>query len=59
VANVQQTAKALIGIRFTVSIYPAIALACCVIVLFIYGISRKVEYQMQDELAERRKTYTE
>ena len=57
VSNVAQSAGALRGIRLTVSIYPVIALALCVIALFIYGINRKVEYQMQDELAERRKTY--
>ena len=57
VANVAQTEKALSGIRLTLSIYPVIALVCCIIALFIYGINRKVEYQMQDELAERRKQY--
>ncbi len=57
VSNVAQSAGALRGIRLTVSIYPVIALALCVIALFIYGINRKVEYQMQDELAERRKNY--
>jgi len=58
VANVAQSAKAITGIRLTMSIYPVIALVCCVIALFIYGINRKVEYQMQDELAERRKSYS-
>jgi GPH family glycoside/pentoside/hexuronide:cation symporter len=57
VSNVAQSAGALRGIRLTVSIYPVIALLLCVIALFIYGINRKVEYQMQDELAERRKQY--
>jgi GPH family glycoside/pentoside/hexuronide:cation symporter len=57
VANVAQSAKALMGIRLTLSVYPVIALICCVVALFIYGINRKVEYQMQDELAERRKQY--
>jgi glycoside/pentoside/hexuronide:cation symporter, GPH family len=55
--NVEQTAFALKGIRLTVSIYPAIAIIFCVIALFIYNINRKVENQMQDELAERRRTY--
>ena len=57
VSNVVQSASAIKGIRLTVSIYPAIALVFCIIALFIYGINRKVEYQMQDELAERRKSY--
>ncbi len=57
VANVVQTPKAVMGIRLTLSIYPVLALALVIIALFIYAINRKVEYQMQDELAERRKSY--
>ncbi len=57
VANTAQSAQSLNGIRLSVSIYPVLAIACCVIALFIYGINKKVEYQMQDELAERRKNY--
>jgi len=57
VSNVEQTADSLRGIRLTVSIYPAIAIAICIIFLFIYSINRKTELQMQDELAERRKSY--
>jgi len=57
VANVVQTPSSVQGIRLSVSIFPVIALALCVIALFIYGIGKKTEYQMQDELAERRKTY--
>ncbi|HUW91971.1 MAG TPA: MFS transporter, partial [Bacteroidales bacterium] len=57
VSNVEQTANALKGIRLTVSIYPSIALIFCVIALFIYSINRKTEDQMQNELAERRKSY--
>ncbi|OFY39720.1 MAG: hypothetical protein A2Z69_00970 [Bacteroidetes bacterium RBG_13_44_24] len=57
VSNVEQTAGSLRGIRLTVSIYPAIAIVICIIFLFIYNINRKTELQMQDELAERRKSY--
>ena len=57
VANVVQTPTAVQGIRLSVSIFPVIALILCVVALFIYGIGKKVEYQIQDELAERRKTY--
>lgn len=57
VANVEQTPTAIQGIRLSVSVFPVIALALCVIALFVYGIGKKVEYQMQDELAERRKAY--
>nr|HPK84693.1 MFS transporter [Bacteroidales bacterium] len=59
VANVAQTATAVQGIRLSVSIFPVIALVFCVVALFRYDIGKKVEYQMQDELAERRKAYTE
>jgi GPH family glycoside/pentoside/hexuronide:cation symporter len=57
VSNVEQTASSLMGIRLTVSIFPSIAIVLCIICLFIYGINRKTEIQMQDELAERRKSY--
>lgn len=57
VANVVQTSKAIMGIRLTMSIFPALALIVVAGALFIYAINRKVEYQMQDELAERRKAY--
>ena len=57
VANVVQTPSAVQGIRLSVSLFPVIALILCVIALFLYGIGKKTEYQMQDELAERRKTY--
>jgi GPH family glycoside/pentoside/hexuronide:cation symporter len=57
VSNVEQTASSLKGIRLTVSIYPVIAIIICIICLFIYDINRKTELQIQDELAERRKSY--
>ena len=59
VANVDQSATAVQGIRLSVSIFPVIALILCIVALFLYGIGKKVEYQMQDELVERRKAYTE
>ncbi len=58
VANQVQSPQAIMGIRLTMSIYPVIALIVVAAVLFIYAINRKVEYQMQDELAERRKQYS-
>jgi Na+/melibiose symporter-like transporter len=57
VANTAQTPLALLGIRLSSSIYPAIALAVVIITLFFYKITRSMELQMQDELAERRKAY--
>ncbi len=59
VANVEQSYRAVQGIRLSVSIFPAIALIFCVTALFIYSIGKKSEYQMQDELAERRRSYNE
>ena len=55
--NVVQSAQSIMGIRLTTSIFPAIALTGVVILLFFYSISQKTEIQMQDELAERRKSY--
>jgi Na+/melibiose symporter-like transporter len=57
VANAVQTPSAVQGIRLSVSIFPVLALLLCVIALFIYSIGKKAEYQMQDELAERRREY--
>jgi GPH family glycoside/pentoside/hexuronide:cation symporter len=57
VPNVVQSQDAVRGIRLTVSIYPAIAIILCVVLLFIYGINKNIENKMQDELAERRKNY--
>jgi Na+/melibiose symporter-like transporter len=57
VANVVQAPKAILGIRLTLSLYPVLFLAVVIFALFLYGINKKVEYQMQDELAERRKQY--
>ena len=57
VANVAQTPLAITGIRLASSIYPAIALVLVVAALLIYKITKNLELQMQNELAERRKTY--
>lgn len=58
VANVKQTAGALLGIRLTASVYPgAIFLAVAVALLF-YGIGKNFNLSMSDELAERRKGFS-
>jgi len=54
-ANAAQTERALLGIRMTVSVYPAIALAIVVVCLLGYQISKQLNLQIQDELAERRR----
>ena len=56
-ANVAQTARALWGIRMTVSVYPAIFFLMVVICLFFYKIDKALNIRIQDELAERRKSF--
>lgn len=53
-ANQQQTAHALLGIRMTVSIYPAIFLCIVVGCLAFYKITKTLNLQIQDELDARR-----
>jgi Na+/melibiose symporter-like transporter len=57
VANVQQTPRALLGIRLTMSVYPALFLAVVVASLVFYKITKALNIQIQDELAERRRQY--
>jgi Na+/melibiose symporter-like transporter len=57
VPNVVQTEDALFGIRMTGSVYPAITFLIGVAALGFYGISKKLNLQIQDELAERRKLF--
>jgi Na+/melibiose symporter-like transporter len=56
-ANAVQTPEALQGIRMTISVYPAIFLLIVVACLFFYKINKKLNIQIQDELAERRKQF--
>lgn len=53
-ANRPQTEHALLGIRMTVSIYPAIFLCIVVGCLVFYRITKALNLQIQDELAARR-----
>lgn len=55
--NVAQTEHALFGIRMTASVFPAITFFIGVIALSFYGISKKLNLRIQDELAERRKSF--
>ena len=57
IPNVSQTARALLGIRLTISIYPALLYLVIVICMFFYKIGKKLNIQIQDELAERRKQF--
>ena len=55
--NVVQTPEALLGIRLTISVYPALFFIVVVTCLFFYRIGKKLNLQIQDELAERRKKF--
>jgi len=57
VPNVEQTERALQGIKLTASIFPAITFALCVVCLFLYRIDKTLEVEITDELAERRRLY--
>jgi GPH family glycoside/pentoside/hexuronide:cation symporter len=59
VANVEQTAETLKGIRYMMSVYPAILFFIGVGVLFFYEIGKKTEKEMEVALIERRKQYQE
>ncbi len=59
VPNVQQTAYALLGIRLAASVYPAIALGIVLVCLIVYPIGKTLNLRIQDELAERRKSYAQ
>jgi Na+/melibiose symporter-like transporter len=58
VPNIVQSEHALTGIRMTASIYPAITFFIGVIALWFYGINKKLNLQIQDELIERRKSFS-
>jgi GPH family glycoside/pentoside/hexuronide:cation symporter len=55
--NVEQSARALEGIRYTMSVFPAITFAICAVCLLFYSIDKQAEIRITDELAERRKGY--
>jgi glycoside/pentoside/hexuronide:cation symporter, GPH family len=55
--NVAQSPTALLGIRMTASVYPAITFFIGVVALGFYSISKTMNVQIQDELAERRKGF--
>jgi len=57
IPNVAQNTEALTGIRLTMSVFPAITFSICIICLFFYKITKQVEIQITDELAERRKAF--
>ena len=56
-ANAIQSVGALQGIRMTVSVFPAILFLVVLACLMVYPIGRRLNLQIQDELAARRKTF--
>jgi glycoside/pentoside/hexuronide:cation symporter, GPH family len=59
VANVEQNVSTLKGIRYMMSVYPAILFFAGVAALLFYQIDRKTEREMEQALIERRKEYQE
>jgi GPH family glycoside/pentoside/hexuronide:cation symporter len=57
VSWIQQSPGTIEGIRLSSSIYPAITIVLMIVILLFYKITRSTELQMQNELAERRKSY--
>jgi len=57
VPNVTQSAPALDGIRWTMSVFPAIGFALCAGCLLFYSIDKAAEIRITQELGERRKLY--
>lgn len=58
VPNVEQTARALDGIRMSASLFPAIGFALCVACLVFYRIDKPLELRISGELEERRRKFT-
>jgi Na+/melibiose symporter-like transporter len=52
--NVEQTTHAQLGIRLTMSVYPALFLVVVVVCLLFYRITKQLNLQIQDELTARR-----
>jgi sugar (glycoside-pentoside-hexuronide) transporter len=57
VPNAVQSEHALLGIRLTASIFPAIAFLLCAACLSFYRIDKSIELEMSRELTERRNAF--
>lgn len=57
VPNVEQTERALLGIRLGASVYPALALGLVLVCLALYPIGKSLNLRIQAELADRRRRY--
>jgi GPH family glycoside/pentoside/hexuronide:cation symporter len=58
VANQEQTAEALEGIRLTSSVYPTLMFVACTVLLVIYKINKRMTLEIAAELAGRRAAAT-
>jgi Na+/melibiose symporter-like transporter len=56
-AHAAQTTETLLGIRMTISVYPAVFLCIVVACLSLYKIDKKMNLEIQNELMERRKKF--
>jgi glycoside/pentoside/hexuronide:cation symporter, GPH family len=54
VPNVPQSEQALLGIRLSASVFPAIAFLLCAVCLWFYRIDKSLELEMSHELGRRR-----
>jgi len=57
VPNAVQTARSLMGIRMTASVYAGLAFVATAVCLFFYPITREANRKIADDLTERRKSY--
>ena len=57
VPNVAQSERALLGIRLSASLFPAIAFVLCAVCLYFYRIDKSLELEMSRELDERRTAF--
>ena len=57
VPNASQTARSLLGIRMTASVYASVAFAATAGCLLFYGITKEANRKIADDLDERRKKY--
>jgi sugar (glycoside-pentoside-hexuronide) transporter len=59
VANVEQSAHALLGIRMIASVWAGAAFLACAVCLLFYGISMKLNLTISHDLSERRKSFSQ
>jgi glycoside/pentoside/hexuronide:cation symporter, GPH family len=55
--NAVQTPEALRGICMTISVYPSLFFGIVIVCLTAYRINKKLNLQIQDELADRRRKF--